>query len=154
MQVDQNIETALFEYSNKESGLKIIHKLNLLKAVDDQDLINWKNCFQEVARICKWSDATQQDVLTQIMDINIQYQIGSTTSANETLYKLLKLKYNENSAHFYQKRLSTIRQNNHYTIRAYLKEIRETCNKLSICLDWDNATTESKVQEIFICGLH
>ncbi|KAG0441683.1 hypothetical protein DMUE_0864 [Dictyocoela muelleri] len=47
--VDYNVERALFEYRNEQSGLKIIHKLNLLRTVDDQDLINWKNCFQEVA---------------------------------------------------------------------------------------------------------
>ncbi|KAG0436333.1 hypothetical protein DMUE_4278 [Dictyocoela muelleri] len=154
IQVDPNIESALFEYRNEQSGLKIIHKLNLLRRVDDQDLINWQNCFKEFARICQWFDAVQQDVLTQIIDINLQYQIGSTKSADETLYKVLKLKYNPNTAGKYQKRLLSIQQINYYTIRAYLKEIKDNCLKLSICLDWDNTTAETKTQEIFYCGLH
>ncbi|KAG0440501.1 hypothetical protein DMUE_1697 [Dictyocoela muelleri] len=79
-QLDQNLETALFEYKKDVSGLKIIHRLNLLRSVEEQDLINWKVCFEEVARICKWSEEIQQDVLTLIIDINIQYQIGSTTT--------------------------------------------------------------------------
>ncbi|KAG0435192.1 hypothetical protein DMUE_4840, partial [Dictyocoela muelleri] len=79
-QINTEQETALFEYKSDTSGLKIIHKLNLLKSVDDQDLINWKICFEEVARICNWSEEVQQEVLTQIVDINIQYQIGTTGS--------------------------------------------------------------------------
>ncbi|KAG0420637.1 hypothetical protein EQH57_0071 [Dictyocoela roeselum] len=152
--VDPNVESASFEYRNDQSGLKIIHKLNLLRTVDDQDLINWKNCFLEVARICKWSDAVQQEVLTQIIDINLQYQIGSTCSADETLYKVLKLKYNQSTANIYQKRLLNIKQSSFHTTRAYLKEIKDNCQKLAICLDWDNKTTEIKTQEIFNCGLH
>ncbi|KAG0435996.1 hypothetical protein DMUE_4436 [Dictyocoela muelleri] len=78
-QVDMTLETALFEYKNELSELKIIHKQNLLRSVDEQDLANWKVCFEETARICKWSDEIKQDILTQIIDINIQYQIGTTT---------------------------------------------------------------------------
>ncbi|KAG0424397.1 hypothetical protein DMUE_6091, partial [Dictyocoela muelleri] len=41
-----------------------------------------------------------------------------------------------------------------YTIRGYLKDIRDNCHKLSICLDWNSDSTESKIQTIFFCGLH
>ncbi|KAG0420318.1 hypothetical protein EQH57_0201 [Dictyocoela roeselum] len=153
-QVNPDLETALFEYKNELSGLKIIHKLNLLRSVDEQDLVNWKVCFEEVARICKWSDEIQQDVLTQIIDINIQYQIGSTFSPQETLHKVLKLKYNENTAYKYQQKLTSIRQQDYYTIRAYLAEITNTCLKLSFCLNWNETITQSKIEEVFYCGLH
>ncbi|KAG0442168.1 hypothetical protein DMUE_0482 [Dictyocoela muelleri] len=83
-QIDTTLETVLFKHRNEISGLKIIHRLNLLRSVEEQDLVNCNVCFEEVARICKWSDETQQDVLNQIIDINIQYQIGNTTSPQET----------------------------------------------------------------------
>ncbi|KAG0439249.1 hypothetical protein DMUE_2568 [Dictyocoela muelleri] len=51
--------------------------------------------------------------------------------------KMLKLKYNQNSAYKYQQKLSLIRQKDYYTIRAYLQDIKNTCLKLSICLNWN-----------------
>ncbi|KAG0440961.1 hypothetical protein DMUE_1390 [Dictyocoela muelleri] len=39
-QIDTTLETALFEYRNEISGLKIIHRLNLLRYVEDQDFVN------------------------------------------------------------------------------------------------------------------
>ncbi|KAG0421956.1 hypothetical protein DMUE_6251, partial [Dictyocoela muelleri] len=99
-------------------------------------------------------EEVQQEVLTQIVDINIQYQIGTTGSPRETLCKLLKLKYNKNSAYKYQEKLSNIRQQNYYTIRAYLSDIQKNCVKLSYCLDWNNVILRSKVEEVFFCGLH
>ncbi|KAG0436467.1 hypothetical protein DMUE_4211, partial [Dictyocoela muelleri] len=36
-QIDTTLETALFEYRNEISGLKIIHRLNLLRSVEEQD---------------------------------------------------------------------------------------------------------------------
>ncbi|KAG0420206.1 Retrovirus-related Pol polyprotein from transposon, partial [Dictyocoela roeselum] len=151
--IDNSIDTAAFEFKNETSGLKIIHKLNLLQSIDDQDLINWRLCFLEVSRICGWSSSTQQEVLNQIVDINIQYQIGPTLSPEETLHKICKLKYNKNTAYHYQNKLLSMKQDDYYTIQGYLINIERNCRKLAICLDWNENMLHEKIEEIFICGL-
>ncbi|KAG0435204.1 hypothetical protein DMUE_4837 [Dictyocoela muelleri] len=149
---DPTIETANFEYKNELSGLRITHKLNLLVSLDKQDVIHWRTAFKELARICTWSNDVQLEVLRQITDLNLQYQIGEASSADEFLYKLMKLKYNHQTAHKYQTRLLNIRQNNYYTIRAYIHEIEVITQKLSLCLDWCDNMVQEKVQELCYGG--
>ncbi|KAG0422106.1 hypothetical protein DMUE_6234, partial [Dictyocoela muelleri] len=111
------------------------HKINTLVSLDEQDIISWRISFKELAIICKWSDEIQLEVLTQIIDINLQYKIREVSSADEILNKILKLKYNYNTAYKYQNKAATIHQNDYYTIYAYLEEIKITVNKIAICLD-------------------
>ncbi|KAG0442208.1 hypothetical protein DMUE_0453 [Dictyocoela muelleri] len=68
---DPIFDTASFEYRNERSGLRITHKINTLVSLDEQDLISCKLSFKELARICKWSDDIQLEVLTKIEDTNL-----------------------------------------------------------------------------------
>ncbi|KAG0436105.1 hypothetical protein DMUE_4387 [Dictyocoela muelleri] len=150
---DPEIESANFEYKNEKSGLRIIHKINLLISLDKQDIIIWKTAFKELARICSWSEEIQIEVLKQITDINLQHQIGDASSADEFIYKIIKLKYNYQTAYKYQTQMMNIRQSNHFTIRAYLYEIQKVTQKLALCLDWNEHMTQEKIHELFLCGL-
>ncbi|KAG0434345.1 hypothetical protein DMUE_5221 [Dictyocoela muelleri] len=97
------------------------HRINLLSSVSDQDILNWRNMFNEVARICNRSEDVRLEVLTQIVDPNIQYHIGPCHESNEVIPKILKLKYNLNTSYKYQSKLAKVRQKNYYTLRRYLK---------------------------------
>ncbi|KAG0441419.1 hypothetical protein DMUE_1068 [Dictyocoela muelleri] len=119
---DPRFDTASFEYRNETSGLKITHKINTLVSIDEQDIISWRKSFEELSRICKWTEDIQLEVLNQIIDINLQYKIGEVSSADEILNKILKLKYNYHSAYKYQNKAAMINQNDYYTISAYLED--------------------------------
>lgn len=81
-------------------------------------------------RSSKWSEETKLEALTQIVDVNLQYLIGSANTSEEILHKLLKLKYNHNTVYKYQSKLASIKQHKYYTIKAYLKEIEITTHKI------------------------
>ncbi|KAG0420334.1 Retrovirus-related Pol polyprotein from transposon 17.6 [Dictyocoela roeselum] len=152
--VDEKYEVALFEYKNPTSGLKLTHRINRLDSCEDQDLLSWHTLFNETARVCKWSDEVKLDVLTQIVNINIQVQIGCRPTVDDLLTALLKLKYNPQSAYKYQNRLHTLRQEDFMTTRAYIKTIEITARKLGIALDWTEDMTKAKIQEVFFAGLN
>ncbi|KAG0441619.1 hypothetical protein DMUE_0912 [Dictyocoela muelleri] len=152
--VDDKFEVALFEYKSEISGLKNAHKLNILTSIKDQDLLIWRTCFNEVARICKWSEDAKMEVLTQIVDISIQHQILKPADSTDMMNKILNLKYNPNNVHIYQNRLSKITQNDYFTIRAYLKEIEVNCQKIGMCLGWNDQIINLKIEETFFMGLN
>ncbi|KAG0440652.1 hypothetical protein DMUE_1582 [Dictyocoela muelleri] len=151
--IDTNFECAFFEYKSESSGLIMTHRINLLLTIDEQDLISWKIGFMGISIICRWSEEVQLEVLTQIDDSNIQHQIGRSTSAEEMLYKIMSLRYKPNTAYKYQARLSSIRQTNFYTIRAYLKELKITVHVLGFCNGWSNDNIQAKNEECFFAGL-
>lgn len=126
----------------------------MLTSIEKQDLITWKVLFYEVSRICKWTEEIRLEVLTQIVDLSIQHRIGVSTSSMEMLDKIMKLKYNANTAYEYQTRLMAIRQTDFYTIRAYANKIENLCMKIGFCLDWNEQMIRAKVEETFFAGLH
>ncbi|KAG0420575.1 Retrovirus-related Pol polyprotein from transposon 17.6 [Dictyocoela roeselum] len=152
--VDVNREVATFEYKSELSGLKVCHKLNILTSIEDQDLLSWRTCFYEVSRICRWPEEAKLEVLTQIVDLSIQHKIVTFIDSNEMMNKILRLKYNQNTAHIFQSRLSNIQQTNFYSIRAFVNEIRDNCNKIGICLGWNDVMVNAKIEETFFTGLH
>ncbi|KAG0442423.1 hypothetical protein DMUE_0277 [Dictyocoela muelleri] len=116
--------------------MKIIHRINKLRSIEHQNLLNWSTLFQETSRICKWNEKTQREILTQIIDLNIKYQIGASSSSEELLKKILALKYNQNRAHKFQRIINNIKQKDFFTLGAYMKEIDIQCRKLALCLVW------------------
>ncbi|KAG0441132.1 hypothetical protein DMUE_1276 [Dictyocoela muelleri] len=138
------IDSASFGYKNKKSGLRIIHKINLLISLDKQDIIIWKTAFKELARICSWSEEVQIEVLKLIIDLNLLHQNGDASSAEELITKITKLKYNYHTAYKYQAQMMNIRQSNYFTIRAYLYEIEKFTQKLALCLDWNEHMKHKK----------
>ncbi|KAG0438523.1 hypothetical protein DMUE_3035 [Dictyocoela muelleri] len=131
----------------------MILKLYTLVSLEEQNILNWRTSFKELSRICNCSDTVMRDVLRQIVNINLQHQIGDASTADEILYKLIKLKYNNNTVYKYQNQISNIRQTNFFTIRAYLYEITTATHKLALCLDWNETATAEKVRELFYSGL-
>ncbi|KAG0420315.1 hypothetical protein EQH57_0204, partial [Dictyocoela roeselum] len=136
--VNDEYEVALFEYKSELSGLKICHKLNILTSIENQDLLSWKICFNEVSRICRWSEEAKLEVLTQIVDLSIQHQIGNFNTSEEMMHKILQLKYNLNTAPIYQVRLSKIKQNDYYTIRHMWLISKKIVRKLASVLGGTN----------------
>ncbi|KAG0439792.1 hypothetical protein DMUE_2186 [Dictyocoela muelleri] len=95
IKIDERFEIVQFEYKSEKAGLKMNHRLNILKSIEEQDLLNWKLCFNEVSQICSWSEDVKVEVLTQIVDLGIQVQLGTVSSSTEKIYEILKLKYNK-----------------------------------------------------------
>ncbi|KAG0428811.1 hypothetical protein DMUE_5797 [Dictyocoela muelleri] len=127
------------------------HRINILSSIENQDIINWEIAFQELSRICKWSEEQRLEILTQIIDVNIQYRLGTSATSEEVLTKPLKLKYNKMSAYKYQNILSTLEQKDLFTISAYVREIEVNVNKLAICFGWSDNIKVEKIQENFYC---
>ncbi|KAG0436184.1 hypothetical protein DMUE_4347, partial [Dictyocoela muelleri] len=130
IKIDERFEIVQFEYKSEKSGLKINHRLNILKSIEEQDLLILKLCLNEVSRICSGSEDVKVEVLTQIVDLGIQVKLGTVSRSTEIIYKILKLKYNQKTVYKYQNRLSKLRQNDFHTIRAYVNEIDENCRKI------------------------
>ncbi|KAG0440261.1 hypothetical protein DMUE_1866 [Dictyocoela muelleri] len=78
--IDERYDTAIFEYRNESTGLKILHKINILTSIKDQDVLLWSYTFKELARICNWNTNAQLEVLRQVVSMNIQLQIGHQTT--------------------------------------------------------------------------
>ncbi|KAG0440159.1 hypothetical protein DMUE_1943 [Dictyocoela muelleri] len=57
------------------------------------------------------------------------------------------------TAHKYQNRLNSIKQRDFYTIRAYIRQIEDTVERLALCLDWCESIKIEKTQKIFYFGL-
>ncbi|KAG0434941.1 hypothetical protein DMUE_4964, partial [Dictyocoela muelleri] len=150
---DPRFESACFEYKNELSGLKIIHKINMLVSLEEQDIINWQTAFKELARICRWPDEVQLEVLRQITDLTLQHRIGEANTPDEFLYKITKLKYNNSTAYKYQTRIINIKQRDYFTIRAYLYDIEKITRRLAFCLDWNDLIATNKIHELLFCGL-
>ncbi|KAG0442540.1 hypothetical protein DMUE_0197 [Dictyocoela muelleri] len=134
-------------------GLKMIHKINLLKSIEHQDVLTWTHAFKEISRVCNWNTEAQLDVLKHIVSIDIQFKIGAPVIPELYLNLLLKQKYNQEKSYKYYERLSSLKQSNFYIIRKYLREIEINCRKLAICLDWDINLEIQKQQEIFFNGI-
>ncbi|KAG0442752.1 Retrovirus-related Pol polyprotein from transposon [Dictyocoela muelleri] len=150
---DERVEQASFEYNDSLTGLKTIHKINILKSIEQQDVFSWTLAFREISRICNWSMEAQTNVLKHIVSIDIQYRIGAPADTNLYINLLLKQKYNHETSHKYYSRLSSLKQINYYTIRKYLHEIEINCQKLGLCLNWNNDLIQQKQHEIFFNGL-
>ncbi|KAG0420266.1 hypothetical protein EQH57_0221 [Dictyocoela roeselum] len=150
---DENSEYAYFEYRNESTGLKITHRITLLTSLEKQDLIKWQLTFKELARICGWSEEQKKEILTQIIDLNIQNQMGISTTSEEVMLKLLRLKYSQLTAYKYQNKLRFIEQGNFYTIGAYMNQIEQNVTKLALCLGWSEEMRREKIREAFYCGL-
>ncbi|KAG0439195.1 hypothetical protein DMUE_2601 [Dictyocoela muelleri] len=150
---DEKIEQASFKYRNEMTGLEMIHKINLLKSIEQQDVLSWSYTFKEISRICNWTTDAQLEVLKHIVSIDIQYNIGAPINPDAYLNLLIKQKYNHEMSYKYYEKLFSLRQNSFYTIRKYLREIELNCQKLGLCLDWNNNLILQKQQEIFFNGL-
>ncbi|KAG0435679.1 hypothetical protein DMUE_4600 [Dictyocoela muelleri] len=131
------------------TGLEMIHKINLLKSIEQQYVLSWSYTFKEISRICNWTIEAQVNVLNHIVSIDIRYNIGAPLDPDAFLNLLIKQKYNHEMSYKYYERLSSLRQNSFYTIRKYLREIEIKCQKLGPCLDWDNNLVLQKQQELF-----
>ncbi|KAG0440689.1 hypothetical protein DMUE_1550 [Dictyocoela muelleri] len=129
------------------------HRINILSSIENHDIINWEIAFLELSRICKWSEEQRLEILTQIIDVNIQYRLRTSATSEEVLTKLLKLKYNKMSVYKYQNIPSTLEQKYFFTISAYVREIEVNVFKLAICFGWSYNINLEKIQEIFYCGL-
>ncbi|KAG0420263.1 Transposon Tf2-9 polyprotein, partial [Dictyocoela roeselum] len=151
--INENYESATFEFRDEITGLRLLHKINILSSIHDQDVILWSHTFRELARMCNWSVNAQIEVLRQIVGMNIQFTIGAPNDVDSYINTILRQKYNNDTAYKYYERLSTIRQRNFYTIRKYMKEIEDNCGKLAICLNWDDQTRNLKIHETFFNGL-
>ncbi|KAG0440561.1 Retrovirus-related Pol polyprotein from transposon opus [Dictyocoela muelleri] len=151
--IDEKFPIAQFEHKSERSGLHMTHRLNTLTFIKDQDLMSWRVCFNEVSRICNWSEEIRMEVLSQIVDIDIQLQLKNPLNSDDILQKIMKMKYNSNNAYIYQNKLSKLKQADFYSIRAYVSEIRKNCEKIGICLDWNNVMVRDKIEEIFFTGL-
>ncbi|KAG0438898.1 Retrovirus-related Pol polyprotein from transposon [Dictyocoela muelleri] len=153
IQPSEKFDQATFEYKNDLTGLKMLHKINILSSIEQQDVLSWTCAFREISRVCGWSLEAQIDVLKHIVSIEIQYKIGPPNEPNSYLNLLLKQKYNDETSYKYHERLMSFRQSNFITIRKYLSEIEINCQKIGICLGWDNQLVVQKVHEVFFNGL-
>ncbi|KAG0438394.1 hypothetical protein DMUE_3118 [Dictyocoela muelleri] len=151
--ISDKYETATFEYRDQTTGLQILHKINTLTSINEQDIILWSQTFRELARMCNWNENAQLEVLRQIVSMNIQFSIGPPKNVDNYINLILRQKYNTENAYKYYDRLINIKQKDYYTIRKYLKEIESNCYKLGLCLSWDNSTIKFKTQESFFQGL-
>ncbi|KAG0431065.1 hypothetical protein DMUE_5596 [Dictyocoela muelleri] len=57
------------------------------------------------------------------------------------------------TAHKYQNRLNSIKKEFFYTIRAYIRQIEDTVERLELCLDWCESIKIEKTHKIFYFGL-
>ncbi|KAG0420246.1 hypothetical protein EQH57_0236, partial [Dictyocoela roeselum] len=151
---NDNFDVATFEYKNDITGLKMLHKINVLESTENQDVFQWVIAFKEISKLCNWNDAAQLDVLKHIINVGILYETGIPTDPKAHLKTLLKLKYNPETAYKYSEYLSNIKQEDYITIIKYASEIESYCKKLGLCLDWSDNLIEQKVQEVFFNGLH
>ncbi|KAG0439960.1 hypothetical protein DMUE_2085 [Dictyocoela muelleri] len=101
VKIDERFEIANLEYKSKTSGLIRMHRLNILSSIEEQDLVSWELCFNEVSRASNWTEETKMEVLSQIIDLNIQSQIEFARTSNEVMNRILKLKYNTNTVYNY-----------------------------------------------------
>ncbi|KAG0435102.1 hypothetical protein DMUE_4883 [Dictyocoela muelleri] len=101
------------------------HRINLLSSMENQDIINLGISFNKLSRICHWYEEQRMEILSQIIDVNIQHRIGASANSEEVINKLLKLKYNHMSAYKYQTKLYSLRQEDFITIRTYLYHIKK-----------------------------
>lgn len=60
---DDNLEQALFEYKDEINGFEMIHRINMLKYIEQQDVLLWTYAFKEISRVCNLSPEAQQNVL-------------------------------------------------------------------------------------------
>ncbi|KAG0436022.1 hypothetical protein DMUE_4424, partial [Dictyocoela muelleri] len=150
---DEKFDVATFEFRNEQTGLKILHKINILNEIDHQDVFKWTLAFKEIARVCQWDENAQIEVLRHIVAIDIQYRIGGPTDVKCYLQSLLKLKYNNETAYIYNERLSSMSQKNFYTIRKYAYEVEDNCRKLGMCMGWSDSLINQKAEEVFMNGL-
>ncbi|KAG0438113.1 hypothetical protein DMUE_3294 [Dictyocoela muelleri] len=147
--VDNNFDTVSFNVVRPNSNLNFTHKMNILKSIVDQDVLKWIAVFKETTRICNWDPETHLEVLNQIIDVGIHISIGPSYSSDEILHKILKKKYNVQSAYIYQCKLNNIKQSNFYTIMGYYTSIELLCNQLGACNDWNMNAINDKIRETF-----
>ncbi|KAG0436726.1 hypothetical protein DMUE_4083 [Dictyocoela muelleri] len=51
IQPSENFDIATFEYKNDLTGLKMLHKINVLSSIENQDVFNWVIAFREISRL-------------------------------------------------------------------------------------------------------
>ncbi|KAG0435547.1 hypothetical protein DMUE_4680 [Dictyocoela muelleri] len=105
-----NFKEVLFEYISPNTGLRLQHKITILNNIYEQDLLQWVMRFKEISRICNWNEAAKIEVLSQIVNYEIQMKIPTEQSSEDILNSILKLKYNITKSQHYYQLLSNIRQ--------------------------------------------
>ncbi|KAG0442156.1 hypothetical protein DMUE_0492 [Dictyocoela muelleri] len=73
-----NTEEILFEYVSPNSGLRIQHKISIIKNIYEQDLWKWVLRFNEISRICNGDEVANIEVLSQIVNYEIQAVIHNS----------------------------------------------------------------------------
>ncbi|KAG0420241.1 hypothetical protein EQH57_0241 [Dictyocoela roeselum] len=122
----------------------MLHKINILDSIENQDVFSWMLAFREISRLWNWSQEAQIDVLKHIISIDILYSTGIPHSVEDYLHNLLKQKYNAEYVYKYSEQLSTLRHKNYYTVRKYAAEIEINCKKLDICMNWNEELVGQK----------
>ncbi|KAG0420755.1 hypothetical protein DMUE_6330, partial [Dictyocoela muelleri] len=107
--INDKYETATFEFRDEITGLRLLHKMNILSSIQDQDVILWSHTFRELARMCNWSVDAQVEVLRQIVGINILFMIGAPNDDDTYINTILRQKYNNETAYKYYERLNNIK---------------------------------------------
>lgn len=90
----------------------MIHKINLLKSIEQQDVLSCSYAFKEISRVCNWSAEAQQNVFRHVVNIDIQYNIGAPTDPTLYVSLLLKRKYNKEISYKYYARLASQKKRN------------------------------------------
>ncbi|KAG0439643.1 hypothetical protein DMUE_2298 [Dictyocoela muelleri] len=143
-----------FNITPANTTLNIQRGLPMLESIENQDIFSWKYELIESSKIANWDDATLMSVIRATSSTKIQELFENCNSSADMIERVFLHKYSEGKALRYLNILTTVKQNNFYTITQYYQTIMKLCDRLAICLKWDMNTRNFKIKEIFYNGLN
>ncbi|KAG0432547.1 hypothetical protein DMUE_5488 [Dictyocoela muelleri] len=66
---------ATYDYVSELTGLKIQHKIEILKNRNSQDIMKWSLIFKEISAMCDFSEEIKFEALELIISLDIRSRI-------------------------------------------------------------------------------
>ncbi|MGL5707545.1 MAG: reverse transcriptase domain-containing protein [Aeromonas sp.] len=149
----QHTQKASFTICIPNTNLTLSRTLNILNDLDEQDIFKWRLDFLETVKLCQWSEETATTVLFSITNSSLHSIFANDKNIDDRISSLLKRKYPPTKSFHYYNKLATINQNNFWTIKLYLEEIKRIVERLAITKNWSIEVHQAKVEETFANGL-
>lgn len=137
----------------ENTSLTVTKEIDYLESMEQQDLIEWKLNFEDIASLAKWDETTKIAVLKNTINQKFYKLLTDTSQSKKILEDILCYRYNQSTAFRYLEKINNLKQEQFYLIDTYADEIKRNCNKLAVCYKWSKEELSKKMEEYFTKGL-
>ncbi|KAG0420404.1 hypothetical protein EQH57_0160, partial [Dictyocoela roeselum] len=139
-----------FTHTPPNTTISIRRSFSMLEDIQKQDLFKWRNEFIQTVKLAQWNEVTAVEVLKSAIESQYHDLIDGLDTIEKIMNKIFKTKYPESHYIRYLNMLANVKQDDFLTIKEYINDI---CQRLMICMNWNEEQKNIKAEEAFYTGL-